>query len=140
MQAGDLVGTIALPIQGSLIATRNCVVNNVGGQLTSSRPQILCDAPLPAASIIVASFDATEVGYAEGDQLFMVGLAILADRFDGTIAVMSRHNYIMQVFAALPNNMSQQDTSAVVHFAQAAPVLLGMIERLSGAPKWILDY
>nr|WDS83656.1 VP12 [Callinectes sapidus reovirus 1] len=140
VQAGDLLGTVALPIQGSVIATRNCNVNAIGGQLTSTRPQITASAPLPARSVIVASFDATEVGYDGGDQLFSVGIAILANRFNGSVASMSRHDYMMQVYAAIPNGMSDRDSSAIMHFAQAAPVVLGMMERLTSAPKWVLDY
>lgn len=140
VQAGDLVCTVTFPIQGSVIATRNCHVNEIGGQLTTTRPEIIASVPMPARTVIVASFDAIEIGYGEGDDLFAIGIAILSNRFNGQITPMSRHNYMTQMFANLPANMSERDSSAVLHFAQAAPVVLGMMERLTGAPKWVLDY
>ncbi len=138
--AGDILGTVTLPIYGSIIATRNCNVNAIGGELTSSRPQITASAQLRANDIAVASFDATEVGYEEGDRLFSVGIGILANRFNGSVVTMSRHNYMMQIYAGLPDGLSERDSSAILHFAQAAPVVLGMMERLTDAPKWVLDY
>uniref|UniRef100_A0A2V0RA88 VP12 n=1 Tax=viral metagenome TaxID=1070528 RepID=A0A2V0RA88_9ZZZZ len=140
VQAGDILGTVALPIRGSVIATRNCNVNSIGGQLVSERPIITAAAPMPANTVIVASFDATEVGYDEGDQLFALGIANLANKFNGAVMPMSRHNYMMQIYAAIPNGMSDKDLSAILHFAQAAPVVLGMMDRLTSAPKWVLDY
>ncbi|AKC01931.1 VP12 [Eriocheir sinensis reovirus] len=137
---GTLLGTVTLPIYGSLIATRRCHVNAIGGELTSSRPQISSSVPLPQGEIAVASFDAVEVGYGEGDRLFSVGIAVLASRFSGSVVSMSRHNYMMQIFTELPDGLSERDASAVLHFAQAAPVVLGMMERLTDAPKWVLDY
>ncbi len=95
---------------------------------------------MPANTVIVPSFDATEVGYDEGDQLFALGIANLANKFNGAVMPMSRHNYMMQIYAAIPNGMSDKDLSAILHFAQAAPVVLGMMDRLTSAPKWVLDY
>jgi hypothetical protein len=145
INAGIAAGTnlfrIAYPISlGSMVMSSGLVIQGVGPSsiLTIATPVVSNAAPMLLGATGNISFMGCEPGYECSDPDFQAGYEVLRAQYPAVLPQTSVHGFLVNLNVVL--NQGVLENHEMIHFAQAACVTLGVMERYTSPPDWILRF